>query len=59
MYGEKMHDDSFIFILSFGPTADFPITVMELSSEEIKDWYSPLDFGIGKTVNVMGKRFLM
>ena len=41
------------------PIASFPSCVMEFSSDEVKEWLSPKDFGIGKTVNVMGRKFLV
>ena len=39
--------------------ANFPSGVMEVSDHEVKEWFSPKDFMIGKTVNIMGRRFLM
>lgn len=39
--------------------ANFPTAVMELSGDEIKEWFSPKDFMIGKTIQLKGKRFLM
>lgn len=38
---------------------NFPTTVLELSSDEIKEWYSPTDFAIGKTINILGKNFFI
>lgn len=32
---------------------------MELSDHEIKDWFTPKDFSIGKTVKISGRRFLL
>lgn len=37
----------------------FPLVVMEISEEEVEEWFSPSDFRIGKTVFVMGRRFLL
>ncbi|KAL5493772.1 hypothetical protein EMCRGX_G014996 [Ephydatia muelleri] len=39
--------------------SNFPTVVMELSDEEVKEWLSPKDFALGKTVNIMGRRFLI
>ena len=41
------------------PLANFPSCVMEVSENEVKEWFSPKDFMIGKTVNIMGRRFFM
>ena len=32
---------------------------MEVSENEVKEWLSPIDLGIGKTINIMGRRFLL
>ena len=40
-------------------SASFPLVVMEISEEEVEEWFSPSDFRIGKTVFVMGRRFLL
>ena len=40
-------------------TANFPRSVLEISAEEIKEWFSPKDFMIGVTINLMGRRFFM
>lgn len=32
---------------------------MELTEQEIKDYYTPRDFTIGKTVSIYGRRFLV
>ena len=39
--------------------ANFPSAVMEASENEVKEWFSPKDFGIAKTINIMGRKFLM
>ncbi|XP_078584990.1 EF-hand domain-containing protein 1-like [Branchiostoma floridae x Branchiostoma japonicum] len=39
--------------------SSFPAVVMELSEHEIKDWFTPADLDIGKTVYVYGRRFLL
>ena len=40
-------------------SASFPIAVMEVSEEEVDSWFNPSDFQIGKTIFVMGRRFLL
>lgn len=37
----------------------FPAVVMELSDKEIKDYYTPVDFDIGKTVQLYNRRFFL
>ena len=37
----------------------FPAVVMELSDKEIKEYFSPIDFGIGKTVQLYNRRFFI
>lgn len=32
---------------------------MEISEEEVDSWFNPADFEIGKTIFVMGRRFLL
>ncbi|XP_033109623.1 EF-hand domain-containing protein 1-like [Anneissia japonica] len=39
--------------------SSFPSVVMELSEHEIKDWYTPVDFSIGRTVYVYNRPFLI
>lgn len=39
--------------------ASFPAGVMEVSEHEVKEWISPKDLGIGKTINIMGRKFLL
>lgn len=39
--------------------ASFPAGVMEVSEHEVKEWLSPKDLGIGKTINIMGRKFLL
>ena len=39
--------------------SSFPAVVMELSDNEIKEYYTPKDFKIGDTVVVYGRRFLL
>ena len=38
---------------------DFPLGAMEITDEEVKDYFSPVDFCIGKTLVVYGRRFLL
>ncbi len=37
----------------------FPSVVMELSDQEIKDYFTPTDFAIGRTVIIFNRRFLI
>lgn len=39
--------------------SSFPAVVMELSSHEIKEYFTPKDFRVGDTVTVYGRRFLI
>lgn len=39
--------------------SSFPVGVMEVSEHEVKEWLSPKDLGIGKTINIMGRKFLL
>lgn len=39
--------------------ADFPTITMETSADEIKDYFSPKDFMIGKTLYIADRRFFM
>ena len=41
------------------PLASFPSAVLEISEDEVSEWFSPKDFGIGKTITIMGRKFLM
>ena len=45
----------FLFVL----VADFPSSVLEISEDEVTEWVSPKDLGIGKTININGRKFLM
>ena len=40
-------------------TASFPACVMEVSEDEVKEWLSPKDLGIGNTIDIMGRKFLL
>ena len=37
----------------------FPAVVMELSSHEIKQYFTPKDFSVGETVMIYGRRFII
>ncbi|XP_052763597.1 EF-hand domain-containing protein 1-like [Mya arenaria] len=37
----------------------FPGVVMELSSHEIKEYFTPKDFSVGETVMIYGRRFIV
>lgn len=43
----------------YSADSSFPAVVMELSDQEIKEYFTPKDFMIGKTVIVYGRRFLV
>uniref|UniRef100_A0A8C5TKP6 EF-hand domain containing 1 n=1 Tax=Malurus cyaneus samueli TaxID=2593467 RepID=A0A8C5TKP6_9PASS len=38
---------------------NFPSCVLEITDHEVKEWYSPKDFGIGKTLTLLGRTFLI
>jgi len=38
---------------------DFPLGAMEITDEEVKEYYSPTDFAIGKNILIYGRRFLI
>ena len=63
-----MHSDQFHFKFfiqnytnrySLSHVASFPAVVMELSNHEIKEWFGPADFGIGKHVLIYNRPFLI
>ncbi|NWI58884.1 EFHC1 protein, partial [Calyptomena viridis] len=37
----------------------FPSCVLEITNAEVLEWYSPKDFGIGKTITLLGRTFLI
>jgi len=39
--------------------ADFPLGAMEITDEEVKEYFTPVDFCIGKTIIIYGRRFLI
>lgn len=39
--------------------SSFPMVVMELSDHEVKQWFGPADFAIGRTLFINGRRFLI
>ena len=39
--------------------ASFPRAVLELTENEISDWFRPSDFMVGRTVTMLGRRFLL
>lgn len=43
----------------FHTTANFPSAVLEISEDEVSEWFSPKDFAIGSTINIMGRKFLV
>uniref|UniRef100_A0A8C3U5H7 EF-hand domain containing 1 n=1 Tax=Catharus ustulatus TaxID=91951 RepID=A0A8C3U5H7_CATUS len=38
---------------------NFPSCVLEITDHEVQEWYSPKDFGIGKTITLLGRTFLI
>jgi len=38
---------------------DFPLGSMEITDEEVKEYFAPVDFSIGKTIVIYGRRFLI
>jgi hypothetical protein len=59
-----MGNSTLSFCLALYPTfsfssASFPTAVLEVSADEINKWYSPQDFAIGNTINVLGKNFFL
>ena len=65
--GHTDHTDTCSIIPSLPPSlvfcplipADFPSITLEVSDKEVKAWYTPMDFALGKTLNIMGRKFLM
>ena len=39
--------------------SSFPSVVMELTGQEIKEYFTPRDFELGKTVTIYNRRFLV
>ncbi|XP_039982124.1 EF-hand domain-containing protein 1 [Xiphias gladius] len=37
----------------------FPSCVLEISEEEVEEYYSPKDFQVGQTMKLLGRRFLL
>lgn len=40
-------------------TVTFPSLVMEMTEEEVTEYYAPKDFIVGETVFLLGRRFLI
>ncbi|NWV31567.1 EFHC1 protein, partial [Grantiella picta] len=38
---------------------NFPSCVLEITDHEVQEWYSPKDFGIGKSITLLGRTFLI
>lgn len=49
---------SWLIYLSYD-LASFPMIVMELTDHEVKEWFTPEDFAIGKTLFIYGRRVLI
>lgn len=46
--------------MSFRPSPEpFPSCVLEVSPQEVHQYYSPKDFQVGETLQLMGRRFLL
>jgi len=43
----------------FDLPSSFPSVVMEISEQEIKEYYTPKDFQIGSTIMIYGRKFLV
>ena len=43
----------------FNVPSSFPGVVMELSDQEINEYFTPKDFAIGKCLTIYGRRFLI
>lgn len=41
------------------PAENFPSCVLEITDHEVQEWYSPKDFGVGKSVTLLGRTFLI
>ena len=54
-----MHGNNCYSSESYHCAANFPSAVLEVSESEVKEWLSPKHLMIGRTVNIMGRRFLM
>ncbi|XP_053564897.1 EF-hand domain-containing protein 1 isoform X2 [Bombina bombina] len=37
----------------------FPGCILEISDQEVTNWYSPRDFAVGKTITILGRKFLI
>lgn len=37
----------------------FPMAVMELTEHEVSDWFTPVDFRVGETLLINGRKFLI
>ncbi|XP_069461843.1 EF-hand domain-containing protein 1 isoform X2 [Ambystoma mexicanum] len=38
---------------------EFPACVLEISSHEVTEWYSPNDFCVGKPITILGRKFIL
>lgn len=45
-----------VFVLHFFPET-FPSCVLEVSTQEVDEYYSPKDFQLGKTITLLCRRF--
>lgn len=41
------------------PLEPFPTCVLEVSAQEVQEFYSPRDFQVGETLKLMGRTFLL
>lgn len=49
---------SYLIAPNFFPVT-FPSCVLEVSKDEVDEYYSPKDFQVGQTVTLLGRRFLL
>ncbi|XP_043918320.1 EF-hand domain-containing protein 1 [Protopterus annectens] len=38
---------------------NFPACVLEVTDQEVKEWFSPMDFIVGQKVTILGRHFLL
>ncbi|XP_071118908.1 EF-hand domain-containing protein 1-like [Haliotis cracherodii] len=43
----------------YSAPSSFPAVVMELSDHEVREYFTPKDFAMGKTVSIYGRRFIL
>lgn len=43
----------------FTRTDTFPKCVLEMSDQEVTEWYSPRDFMVGSHITILGRKFFL